>query len=294
MHQPLISSLLCLTLTVLPLAQASENRHFTIDNTRYLSFDSKETGHLHEAIVILPDSYASSPDKKYPILYFLDAHWDLPLLTGIYGNLRYDNVIPELIMVGMSYPEGTTYDSGRLRDFTPTPLLEEGAPPAGGADGYLQFLGKRVIPTIEKEFRVDSNARALGGVSLGGLFTLYTMYRQPELFGRYIAISPAVEWDSGYLFAVDAEHDKASKKLEATLFLSYGTDEYKPFRDPIIRFQKQLVRRKYKGLQLTNYKMEGLRHTAVKAEGYTRGLMFVWQDMAPSGPSGLERAMRGR
>lgn len=293
MYKLLPGSLLLLILTVMPLVHAAENRRFTIDNTRYLSFNSKETGHQHEAIVVLPDSYATSPDRKYPILYFLDAHWDLPLLTAIYGNLRYDNVIPEMIMVGMSYPEGATSDSGRLRDFTPTPYREEGAPPAGGAGSYLKFLERSVIPTIEKDFRVDRDARALGGVSLGGLFTLYTLYRQPDLFGRYIAISPAVEWDRSYVLSVDAEHFKSSKKLDGKLFLSYGTDEYRPFRDPIIRFQKQLARRNYKGLQLYNHKMEGLRHTAVKAEGYTRGLMFVWQDMAPSGPSGLERAMRG-
>lgn len=293
MPKPLIGILVLVGLISMPLAQASDNRRFTIENTRYLNFNSKETGQQHEVMVVLPDSYSNSPDRKYPVLYFLDAYWDLPLLTGIYGNLHFDNVIPELILVGLSYPSGATYESERLRDFTPTPLRSEGALPAGGAEKYLQFLERQVLPRIEQEFRADPRARALGGVSLGGLFTLYAMYEKPALFGRYIAISPAVEWDNGHFFSVDDKYAKGEKNLDARLFLSYGTEEYKPFRDPIIRFQKQLQKKKYKGLMIHNYKMDGLRHTAVKADGYTRGLMWVWQDMAPTGPSGLEREMRG-
>ena len=64
-------------------------------------------------MILLPAGYKNNPDKKYPVFYYLDAYWDTPLVSAIYGNLIYDNRVPEMIMVGLSYPAGA--DVGRPR-----------------------------------------------------------------------------------------------------------------------------------------------------------------------------------
>ena len=269
-------------------SNAGEDRHFVLTNTQYIQLTSKLTNRNHELIVMLPGSYDSSPDKQYPVLYFLDAYWDLPLLNSIHGQLAWDNIIPELIMVGFSYPgQNANYDDLRARDFTPTKVISTN-PDSGNAKKFLQFIEKSVIPRIESDFRVKKDERALAGSSLGGLFTLYTMYEKPGLFKRLIAISPAAGWGDEYLFKRDDAYAKKNKKLSARLFLSLGGAEYHVFRDPIIAFQEKIAAQKYKGLNLLNYTIEGERHGGVKAEGYSRGLRWVFKDIAPTGPSGLE------
>jgi predicted alpha/beta superfamily hydrolase len=90
-----------------------ETKKFVLNNTQIVPIQSKITGRDHELVVVFPSSYYSNPDKKYPVLYFLDAYWDAPLLVSTYGNLVYDNVVPEFIMVGLSYPSTASYDKER-------------------------------------------------------------------------------------------------------------------------------------------------------------------------------------
>ena len=292
MRRPLLSILFVFTFCLSAFVSAESTRKFTLDNTQLVQINSAQTGQTHELIIALPSSYHSSPERRYPVLYALDGYWDIPMLTATYGNLIYDNLVPEFIIVGFSYPGAVDYGKERRRDFTPTKgAYAEGS--AGGAAKFLQFIKETVAPKIEAEYRGDKNQRALTGTSLGGLFTLYAMYEDPEFFDRYLAISPAAIWDNGYLARRDADYAKKNQTLKARAFISYGTDEYKPFADAIIEYQKIIKKRSYKDLALMNYRMEGLRHTGVKGDGFAQGLMFVWKDIAPTGPSGLERDMRG-
>jgi len=254
---------------------------------------SKQTGRDYELIIQFPSSYKNSPGKRYPVLYFADGYWDTPLLSATYGNFMYDNVAPEFIMVGLSYPgRNVNYDRLRRYDLTPTEVSTENNP-TGGAAKFLAFIKQDVVPLMEKKYRADPKQRVLSGVSLGGLFTLYAMYQDPEYFGRYVALSPAIHWDKNYIVSVDNQYASAHRELNARLFLSYGTGEYAPYREPIADFQQQLQKRNYQGLALKNYQMEGLRHVSEKGEGYAHGLIWVFKDIAPTGPSGLEKGLRG-
>ena len=275
-------------------AAANDHRLFSLKNTHLIQLPSKATQIDYELVITLPSSYLASPTKKYPVLYYVDAYWDAPLVNAIYGGLVYDTLAPEFIMVGISYADPQAdYDQERLRDLTPTTVKSRGEA-SGGAPAFLQFLKETLIPMVEKNYRVEGNERALGGSSLGGLFALYAMYEDPAFFKRYIAISPAVDWDNSYLAKRDAAYAKDNKTLSARVFLSYSMGEYKPFGDPIAEFQQQLKNRNYSGLQLMNYVMQDIRHAGVKPDGYVRGLMWVWKDLAPTGPSGLEKAYKAR
>ena len=193
------------------------------------------------------------------------------------------------MLVGLSYggiaPE---YGVLRDRDFKPRP-----APQRGAAELY-RYLMDTLRPQIESHYAIDTNASGLGGSSLGGLFTLYALYREPTAFSRYVAISPAAVWDEGSLTAMDAEYAKTHKTLPATVYVSHGEHEYAPFRDPIIAFKDQLKARQYQDLDLLLDTTPTVRHAGVKAIGFALGLHYVWRDMALPGPSGLELEMKGR
>lgn len=270
---------------------SAQERHFTLTNTHIIQMRSDLTGRDHELIIFLPDSYADSINDRYPVLYFMDAYWDMPLLNSIHGQLVWDNVLPELIMVGFSYPgEDANYGELRARDLTPTKVGSDNST-TGDGPRFLQFIEETVIPFIESNYRVKKDERAISGSSLGGLFTLYAMYEKPELFKRFISISPAVDWDDRYLFKLNDRYGEENDSFPVRLFLSQGGDEYGPFRQPIVEFQQKLAQRNYKDMALLNYTIEGERHSGVKSEGYSRGLRWVFKDIAPTGPSGLEKEM---
>lgn len=265
------------------------NKQFVLNNTEIIPIHSKITGRNHELVVVYPSSYKTNPEKIYPVLYYLDAYWDTPLLVSTYGNLIYDNEVPEFIMVGLSYPSSADYGKERRIDYTFT-AVDEGS---GKAHLFLDFIKKEVAPLIETQYRGAKTDRVIAGNSLGGLLTITAAYQAPDFFSGYIALSPAVEWDNQAIVKLDNNFAKKHKVLNGRMFISYGTTEYFTFRDPILQFQKQLAKRQYKGLSLLNYAMEGLDHTAVKGDGYVRGLIWVWKPQKPVGPSGLERAMTG-
>jgi uncharacterized protein len=263
-------------------------RHFVLENTRIIPVQSQSTGRAHELVVVLPSSYAAHPEKRYPVLYFLDAYWDTPLLTATYGNLVYDNKVPEFIMVGLSYPAGANYDVERRRDYTITATDAD----SGKPDAFLGFITKEVAPLIESRFRAEKTDRVISGSSLGGLFAIAAAYKASGFFAGYIAISPAAGWDHGALGNVDAAYARDHKALPARMFISHGGIEYPAFREPIVAFQNLLAGRHYQGLALQTWTMEGLDHTSVKGDGYVRGLMWVWKPKKPAGPSGLTKAMQ--
>ncbi len=272
-------------------AEQPAYKKFVLENTQIVPIKSK-AGRDYELIIVLPASYYSQPEKKYPVLYYVDAYWDTPLLASTYGNLIYDNVVPEFIMVGLSYPAGTNYDKERRFDLTfSKPAGDEAA--AGGAFAFLDFIKQQAAPLIENQFRGLPTDRVLSGNSLGGLFALTAAYKSDNFFSGYIALSPAVEWDHKALLKLDETYAQNNKSLNARIFISYGSTEYAPFREPIMQYQKYLAAKKYQGLELQNYVMEGLDHTGVKGDGYVRGLMWVWKPKKPAGPSGLERGFTG-
>lgn len=275
-------------ITVPALAQQT-NKQFVLNNTEIIPIHSKITGMDHELVVVYPSSYKTNPAKKYPVLYYLDAYWDTPLLVSTYGNLIYDNLVPEFIMVGLSYPASADYGKQRRIDYTFTAVDGQ----SGKAYLFLDFIKQEVAPLIETQYRGQTADRIIAGNSLGGLLTITAAYQMPDFFSGYIAISPAVEWDNQALVKLDNNYARENKALNGRMFVSYGTTEYPAFRDPIINFQKQLAARKYRGFELLNYAMEGLDHTGVKGDGYARGLIWVWKPEKPAGPSGLERDFTG-
>jgi len=272
------------------VAQAQEaTRKFVLENTQVIPIHSKNTGRDHELVIVLPAGFASNPDKTYPVLYFLDAYWNTPLVSATYGNLVYDNKVPEFIAVGLSYPDGADYGAERRIDYTIT--RSETEPKSGGGDAFLAFITQEVAPLVESRFRGRTTDRVLSGHSLGGLFTVAAAYKAPGFFMGHIALSPAASWDHGALAKLDDAWAKEHRSLASRMFICYGTDEPAPFRDPIIAFQKQLAARHYQGLALLNHRIDGAEHSGVKGEGYNRGLTWVWAAKKPAGPSGLAKEM---
>ncbi len=128
-------------------------------------------------MVKLPASYNDTIKKTYPVIYALDAQWSFPFLMEAQHSLVYDNLVQEMIYVGIVFTQN--YFANRNRDFTPTHTDFDSA--SGGAPEFLQMIKQEIIPHIDSAYRTDKTNNGLAGGSSGGLFVLYTLFQQPSV-----------------------------------------------------------------------------------------------------------------
>jgi hypothetical protein len=241
-----------------------------IPNTQLLKLTSAIVGQEYDLYIHLPRNYGSN-DQKHPVLYLLDAQWDFPLVTAIFGSQFYDGFLPGLVIVGITWGgKNPKHDSLRARDLTPTQaaILHQ----SGGAPKFLSFIKQEFIPFVESKFRVTDD-RTLMGSSFGGLFTLYALFNETELFQRYVLTSPALGWDNEVIYAFEKKCAEKKSLLPLKLFMAMGELE------GVAGFQKfveHLQARNYQGLSLQTRILANTGHSGTKAEGYTRGLQFVF------------------
>jgi predicted alpha/beta superfamily hydrolase len=244
----------------------------TIGSTQKLSLKSDIVNQEYDLLIHLPGNYEQQKDKTYPVLYLLDAQWDFPLVTGLYGSQYYDGFIPGLIIVGITWG-GKDPNPGQLRFRDFTPAAQNRPPGTGNAEQFLSFIKKELIPFIDSKFRTKKDDRVLVGSSLGGLFTLYAMYTETALFNRYILTSPALQWGNGIILEYEKTYAAKKFPLKAKLYMAHGELENP---GPFERFADQLKKRNYEGLDLQTRILDNTGHSGTKAEGYTRGLQWVF------------------
>ena len=254
----------------------------TIGNSQLRVLQPTTAGRQYQLYVGLPASYATDTARKYPVVYVTDGYWDFQKLDAIRGGLVYDKVVPEFIIVGIGY-SGEKVDYNAMRNWELTPV---GNGNSGHAGEYLDTIEKVIIPLIEREYRADPSYRVMSGASLGGLFTLYSMYAKPGLFQAYIAVTPAVTVGNDWLLGFEDSFVKAGKPLKARLFVGGGGNESPAFLGGILRYNQRVSSRKHPGLAYQFRIIDGERHAGMQLEAYVRGLRFVFEPIAPeTGPS---------
>jgi predicted alpha/beta superfamily hydrolase len=194
----------------------SQNAKGGMSGVEEIKFKSAINNHDYVLHVKLPDSYNSDPSKKYPVMYATDGQWSFPLIMEIKGGLLYDNLVPEIIYVGITWPDN--FFVNRIRDFFPTKT--EQVPDAGGAEKFLNVIKLEIIKRIDSAYRTDKINNGLYGTSAGGFFTLYTLFHEPALFNRYITTSPSLDYYDGAAFKFEKafaakKHTHNAKLLSA-------------------------------------------------------------------------------
>lgn len=149
---------------------------------------------------------APAPQTGYPVLYMLDGNAAMDTLTADDLALLSRGEPPVLVAIGYDTPQRNDVVA-RSYDYTP-PVDSNGEPPVtpavrgregGGAGIFLRFITERIKPLVRTRVPLDADKEYLWGHSYGGLFTLYTLFTQPDAFARYIAGDPSVWWHDGAL-----------------------------------------------------------------------------------------------
>jgi predicted alpha/beta superfamily hydrolase len=224
MKQFLILALLSLT-TGLSLAQDTtgtrESKPFILG--RVVEIESKILSERRTLNIYLPAGYGLTDTARYPVIYLLDgsADEDFIHVAGVvqFLNFPWIGSIPNSIVVGIANVD-------RRRDFTYPTTIEKDKndfPTTGKSKNFISFLENELQPFIEKSYKT-TDSRTIIGQSLGGLLATEILFKKPQLFNKYIIVSPSLWWDKESLLLYQPSVLKQSFINAVSVFIAVGKE----------------------------------------------------------------------
>jgi S-formylglutathione hydrolase FrmB len=136
---------------------------------RPATFHSAALGRDVSYVVDLPSSYATSPQRRYPVVYALHGlfegpgFWERRGLAPILARLRESGALSEFLVVAVDGGNSFFVNS-----------------PAGR---FFDLVTQDVVAQVESSYRVvqGRSGRALLGISMGGYAALHAAFEHPEL-----------------------------------------------------------------------------------------------------------------
>ena len=149
-----------------------EERSVPHGDIRFKRYYSNVTNTWRNFYMYTPPGYDENISEKYPVLYIMHGGGEDQRGWAMQGktDLILDNLIAEKKAVPMIV------------------VMLDGNFPLNFSEEALKTFEKElkqcIIPFVEKNYRVrtDANSRALAGLSLGGLQTLYAGVRNTDMF----------------------------------------------------------------------------------------------------------------
>jgi predicted alpha/beta superfamily hydrolase len=267
----------------------------SIPDTELRTFHSTILNQEMNIFIKLPVSYYTNPLKIYQAWYITDANRTFPMVANMVSLFEVPTIAePEIVVIGIGYKIRDMGDwaAWRTRDLTPTnvPSVDAGWAKmlsgitgrqyevrTGGAGIFLDFIIKEVFPFVESNYRVSSANRGIGGYSYGGLFSLYVLFKQPELFNIYYAGSPAIGHDKGVLFNYEKEYASSHKDLNAKLFMSAGGSEDSLMVSNMKKMAILLQSRNYSGLTIETHVFPDETHQSCIPSSIMRALRVLYK-----------------
>jgi predicted alpha/beta superfamily hydrolase len=230
-----------------------------------LSIESKIMGEARTIVIRVPASYRAG-ERRYPVLYMTDGDGHIGHTAATADFLAREGRMPETILVAV-------VNTDRGRDLTPTKVADRQGE-SGGADRFLDFFEKELIPTIDSRYRTQP-FRVFAGHSLGGLFALHAFFTRPDLFDAWISVSPSLHWDNRYLFRAANGFFAKKKDLATNVIVTIG-DEGDESRVNFEDFKKLLTRRAPKSIETTFVHLADEDHGSLVMPSHYLGLRKVF------------------
>lgn len=208
------------------------------------NYFSKENNSWKQMNIYTPPGYDTSWNETYPVLYILHGGGEDETGWANQGktNLILDNLIaakkakPMLVVMPDANMNLSAFDEAGLKKFE-------------------SELNNTIIPLVEKSYRVkaDANNRALAGLSMGGIHTLYTGIKHTDQFA-YLGV-----FSSGWIVPMQneiANHQYEFLKNNSTtvnnnlkqLWIAMGTKEdiaYKNCQLMLAKFDEHKIKYTY-------------------------------------------------
>ncbi|MBK9356784.1 MAG: alpha/beta hydrolase [Bacteroidales bacterium] len=253
-----------LILAQFSICHAQQKRSdFTIGDK--ISFDSKVLNERKTIVVIPPYNYKDRPDEKFPVVYVLDPGNNLFATFGIvnyYSDML--KIMPRMIIVGI-------VSNDREKDYLPSPSEEQ--PTGGGADKFLQFISSELVALIDSTYPSNSE-RCIIGHSAGGLFAIYALENEPELFNSFICIDPSLWYDDQSFVKKIPDFLKNNKDIKKSIFISLSNEK----EMGVFSFVEMLEKYAPDGLKwdYVHYKSE--THNSLGFKSICAGFEMIYKD----------------
>jgi predicted alpha/beta superfamily hydrolase len=213
---------------------------------------SVELGEKRTLNIYLPEGYKQDDTTKYSVIYLLDgsADEDFIHVVGIvqFNNFEWINRVPKSIVVGIA-----TVD--RRRDFTYPTTVEADKkrfPTTGHSDKFISFIEKELQPYIDKKYKTNSS-KTIIGQSLGGLLATEILFKKPNLFNKYIIISPSLWWDNASLLNLAPAILEQSFAQKIDIYIGVGKEGLAPTDAPhVMEVEANLLAEKIKSTKSKN------------------------------------------
>lgn len=213
----ILISIILTTVAILSILEIKAQRdQLRADEVEIIN--SKILNESRKLLVHLPKDYNVNTNKRYPVLYALDATSHDKVILNSTHVLSSAKLLPDLIIVGI-------VNTDRKKDLTPHYINQDDQDSElGKGNLFLNFLENEVIPMIDENYRT-TEYKMISGNSRGGLFSFYAMIEKPNLFDAYFCYSPAF-WRSENIIAKKFEESLIKKKLtNEFIYLSLGSLE---------------------------------------------------------------------
>lgn len=210
-----------LALLALPLHAVEPAAPSVVPPARIQDVVAHSNGKTYRIFISQPS--APPPVRGYPVLYVLDGNATFATLAQTVDlQTRPPHGFAPALVVGIGYPGDEPFDIDQRHDdlTPPTPahyLPTKGGKTAsrvGGAAAFLDFIDTELKPLVEARFAIDRQRQALIGHSLGGLFVLQVLFRQPQSFRYYVASSPSIWWGNQSILQDEASFAARLARLD--------------------------------------------------------------------------------
>jgi predicted alpha/beta superfamily hydrolase len=243
-----------------------ERRYHAGEVDWVITVESEILRETRDLRVRVPDDYDRDPDRRYPVLLVLDGEWNLDLSAQASSMLRWLGLGQPMIVVGV-----VNGVAGRTVDFVPPGYVDAPA----RADRFLDFIKDEALPAVDRDLRT-TDTRVLAGYSLGGLFTLYSLVRRPDLFDGRLAMSPSL-WRGDQAIVADLERFLGeTPDLESFLYTSLGSEEAGGMREGFEALVAMLERASHSGLSWESGVFEGADHDNNAQRSTPSALRAYW------------------
>jgi predicted alpha/beta superfamily hydrolase len=183
---------------------------------------SPELDNRRDVLVYLPPSYHRGR-RSYPVLYMHDGQNLFDPDTSFAGEWGVGRILDaaarrglEAIVVGVP-----NRGAERLDEYSPFPDPAAGG--GGRGDAYAAFVARSLKALVDRRFRTRPSREntVIAGSSMGGLISLYAVFRHSGTFGAAAVLSPSLWFAGGAIFS---DIDRAAF-VPARIYLDIGALE---------------------------------------------------------------------
>lgn len=238
----------------------------------------------------IPEDY--QPSTKYPVLYMSDGQNLVDKYTSAFGDWKLDLRMHELIkkgyssfiIVGIDCPKNPTH---RMLEYSLPNIgfnnnvlksINETVNSESYGDQFLAFLVNKIKPMVDSHFST-SEISAIGGSSMGGLFSLNGYISYPDVFSFCLSFSPAFQLYPRKKLIGYLEHNSSHITTKGKVFFYTGSMGFeKQFFFPTISMHRYFQKIGYDSSRLALIVDSRMPHHEDAWSHYFNDAIQFWLD----------------